>query len=116
MENNEIFKGKTLSDIFEEIYNNSVNTRSRVDVLIGELKPLIENTGDATIIVPLIKDYMDIGVKNDDHLIKLANIVHRLEALKQKGETKDFDFSELQDLLQESEDSKNIDNPDKDAS
>ena len=49
----EIFKGKKLSDLFEEIYSNSKETKSQVKGLIGELKPLIENIGDATLLVPI---------------------------------------------------------------
>ena len=41
-----IFKGKTLSDLFGEIYDNSKETKGQVKGLIGELKPLIENIGD----------------------------------------------------------------------
>ena len=67
----EIFSGKTLSDLFSEIHDNSTNTRVQVKALIGELKPLVENVGDATLIVPMIKEYMEIGVKNDEQLIKL---------------------------------------------
>jgi len=100
----EIFKGKKLSDLFEEIYNNSRETKSQVKGLIGELKPLIENIGDATLLVPMIKEYMEIGVKNDEHLIKLATVIQRLEAIQAKGGDGDmFDFSDLQDLLEESE-------------
>ena len=73
----EIFKGKSLSDLFSEIYDNSKETKSQVRALIGELKPLIENIGDATLIVPMIKEYMEIGVKNDEQLIKMATIVQR---------------------------------------
>lgn len=98
----EIFNGKTLSDLFGEIYDNSKDTRSQVQGLIRELKPLIENIGDATLIVPMIKEYMEIGVKNDDALIKMATIVQRIVSAESKGEsTSDFDFSDLQDLLEE---------------
>ena len=101
----EIFKGKTLSDLFGEIYDNSKETKGQVKGLIGELKPLIENIGDATLIVPMIKEYMEIGVKNDEALIKLATIVQRIESAAAKGEGGDlFDFESLQDLLEESED------------
>ena len=101
----EIFEGKKLSDLFEEIYNNSKETKTQVKGLIGELKPLIENIGDATLLVPMIKEYMEIGVKNDEHLIKLATVIQRLEAIQAKGSDGEvFDFSELQDLLEESED------------
>lgn len=99
----EIFKGKTLSDLFGEIYDNSKETKVQVKSLIGELKPLIENIGDATLIVPMIKEYMEIGVKNDEHLIKLATVIQRIEAAAAKGESGEFDFSDLQDLLDEQE-------------
>ena len=100
----EIFTGKTLSDLFGEIYDNSKETKSQVKALIGELKPLIENIGDATLIVPMIKEYMEIGVKNDEHLIKLATVIQRIETAQAKGDgAGEFDFSDLQDLLQESE-------------
>src|SRR5210317_844746 len=103
----EIFKGKTLSDLFGEIYDNSKETKSQVKGLIGELKPLIENIGDATLLVPMIKEYMEIGVKNDEHLIKLATVIQRLEAIQAKGgDGEMFDLSELADLLEESEEVK----------
>ena len=105
----EIFDGKTLSDLFSEIHNNSTTTRAQVKALIGELKPLIENIGDATLIVPMIKEYMEIGVKNDEALIKLATIVQRIESANAKGEGGDmFDFSELQDLLEEQDEIKEV--------
>lgn len=100
----EIFKGKTLSDLFGEIYDNSKETKLQVRALINELKPLIEGIGDATLIVPMIKEYMEIGVKNDEHLIKLATVIQRIETAQAKGDgAGDFDFSDLQDLLREQE-------------
>ena len=100
----EIFKGKTLSDLFSEIYDNSKETKSQVKGLIAELKPLIENIGDATLVVPMIKEYMEIGVKNDEHLIKMAAIIQRIESAANKGDGADFfDPSELADLLEASE-------------
>jgi hypothetical protein len=99
----EIFKGKTLSDLFGEIYDNSKETKGQVKGLIGELKPLIENIGDATLIVPMIKEYMEIGVRNDEHLIKLATVIQRIETAAAKGDTDEFDFSDIQDLLEEQE-------------
>ena len=99
----EIFKGKTLSDLFGEIYENSKETKGQVQGLIRELKPLIENIGDATLIVPMIKEYMEIGVKNDEHLIKLATVIQRIETIQAKGGgAEEFDFGSLQDLLEES--------------
>ena len=73
-----IFGDKKFSDILEEIYNNQKKKSEQVTALISELKPLINEIGDATLIVPLIKEYMEIGVKNDDALIKMATIIQRV--------------------------------------
>jgi uncharacterized phage infection (PIP) family protein YhgE len=74
----EIFKGKSFSDLMKDIYSNSTKKDRQINLLIGELRPLIKNIGDATVIVPLIKEYLEVGVKNDEHLVKLAAVVQRL--------------------------------------
>jgi hypothetical protein len=74
----ELFAGKNFSDLMKDIYHNSKKKDRQINTLIQELQPLIKNLGDATVIVPLIKEYLDISVKNDDQLIKLAAIVQRL--------------------------------------
>ena len=72
-----VFGDKKFSDILEEIYQNQRKRDAQVGALISELKPLVQEIGDATLIVPLIKEYMEIGVKNDESLIKMATIVQR---------------------------------------
>ena len=72
-----IFGKKKFSDILKEIYDNQKEKQKQISGLISELKPLISDIGDATLIVPLIKEYMEIGVKNDEQLIKMATIVQR---------------------------------------
>jgi hypothetical protein len=64
----------------EEIYNNQKKKDQQVNALISELKPLISDIGDATLVVPLIKEYMEISVKNDDILIKMAALAQRAMA------------------------------------
>ena len=75
-----IFKKKKFSDILEEIYKDTKVKEKQVNQLIAELKPLIQDTGDATLVVPLIKEYLEIGIKNSDNLIKMAAICQRLMA------------------------------------
>ena len=75
-----IFKNKKFSDVLEEIYNNQKKKDQQVTALISELKPLISDIGDATLVVPLIKEYMEISVKNDDILIKMAALAQRAMA------------------------------------
>jgi hypothetical protein len=78
--NKEIFKGKTFSGLLEDIYVNSKDKDRQIKLLISDLQPLIKNSGDATIIVPLIKEYLEASVKNDEHLVKMAAIVQRAMA------------------------------------
>lgn len=87
-----VFKDKRFSDILEEIYNNQKKRESQVSALINELKPLVQEIGDATLIVPLIKEYLEIGVKNDDALIKMATIIQRI--LQNQDSSSDFSISE----------------------
>ena len=65
MFDDEIFEGKTLSNLFSEIYQNSKKKDEQINTLIGQLKGLIKNMTDATVIVPSIKDYIDASLKND---------------------------------------------------
>ena len=56
---------------------------NQIDTLTKANPSLIKTINDATIIVPMIKDYYDVGIKNDEQLVKLASVVQRLVA---KGE------------------------------
>ena len=84
MENTEeLFKGVSFSDLMSDVYHNSKKKDRQINQLISQLQPLIRTTSDATIVVPLIKEYLDIAVKNDDHLVKLTAIVQRFISTKQ---------------------------------
>jgi|TARA_R110000851_G_scaffold118965_2_gene246556 hypothetical protein len=84
MDNNEeLFKGVTFSDLMSDVYHNSKRTSRQINQLISQLQPLIRSSSDATIIVPLIKEYLEVSVKNDDHLVKLTAIVQRYISTKQ---------------------------------
>jgi hypothetical protein len=74
---NVVFGKKKFSHLLEEIYNNQKKKDNQLVALINELKPLIAEIGDATLIVPLIKEYLEISVKNDDLLIKMAALAQR---------------------------------------
>lgn len=80
-----IFKNKKFSDLLEEIYDNQKKKEKQITGLIGELRPLVQDTGDATLIVPLIKEYLEIGVKNDEQLIKVATILQRIFQNQESG-------------------------------
>ena len=73
-----LFDKKTISDIVKEIYGNSKKKEKQIGTLISELRPLMQSLGDATVVVPLIKEYLEVSVKNDEHLIKMVAVVQRL--------------------------------------
>ena len=73
-----LFDDKSFGDLLKEIHGNQKKKAKQIGQLITELKPMMTSIGDATVIVPLIKEYMDISVKNDDALLKMAAIVQRL--------------------------------------
>lgn len=88
-----IFGKKKFSDLLKEIYDNQKKKEQQITALIGELKPLINDIGDATLIVPLIKEYMELGIKNDEQLVKMATIVQRALA-SNKSEEEGFGMTE----------------------
>jgi hypothetical protein len=81
----EIFEGKTLSDLFKDIYENTEHNRRQLDVLTKEIVQFIKDGDTAIQIVPMIKEYLEINVKNDEQLVKVAAIVQRLIAAESKG-------------------------------
>ncbi len=90
----ELFKGTTFSDLMKDIYHNSKKKDRQINTLIQELQPLIKNIGDATVIVPLIKEYLDVSVKNDEALVKLAAVVQRLVGSANANDGGEFGMTE----------------------
>ena len=74
----EIYKGKSFASLCKDIINNSEQKKDQLDILITDLKDMIKTVNDAVTIVPLLKEYFDVSVRNDEQLIKLAAIVQRL--------------------------------------
>lgn len=104
--NDHIYGKTTLSDVFKEIHFNQKEKNKQIDGLIQQLSPLIKSVNDAAVIIPLIKEYLEVGVKNDEQLIKLTSVVQRLLAAeaKQKAETALSDFVLSPDELKQIQD------------
>ena len=96
---------KSFSDLLKEIHKNQSKKSKQLAALIAELRPLITSLGDATVVVPLIKEYMEISVKNDDQLIKMAAIVQRLSTgnvnTGDGGMLTEEEMSQLQEVAEE---------------
>jgi hypothetical protein len=101
-----IFGDKSFSDLLQDIYVNSRKKDAQINGLIDQLKPLIKNVADAAMMVPLIKEYLEVSVKNDEHLVRLAAIVQRLLVAAGKGDSEEGGLSpaERQQLMSEAQD------------
>ena len=106
----EIFKGKTFEDLTKDIYDNQKNKKLQLDLLIQEIHGMIQTIDDAVMVAPIIKEYMDVAVKNDEHLVKLAGVLQRIIS-KSQGESdessllSDAEKEDLMSTLQETVDS-----------
>ena len=81
----EIFDGKSLSDLFKDIYDNTARNKEQLEVLMKEVVGFIKDGDTAVQIIPMLKEYLEINVKNDDQLVKVASIVQRLISTENKG-------------------------------
>tara|TARA_R110002124_G_scaffold145367_1_gene310601 strand:+ start:263 stop:667 length:405 start_codon:yes stop_codon:yes gene_type:complete len=77
-DNNEIFEGKTFQDLTKDIYENTTKRKIQIDLLISEIHGFITTIDDVIMVAPIIKEYMDTAVKNDEHLVKLAGVLQRI--------------------------------------
>ena len=73
-----IFGDKTFSDLSQEIYENNKLKKTQIDLLIQEVHGYIQGIEDIAIVGPIIKELMDVGIKNDDNLVKLATLYQRI--------------------------------------
>ena len=105
-EKNEIFEGKTFQDLTKDIYENTTKRKTQIDLLISEIHGFITTIDDVVMVAPIIKEYMDTAVKNDEHLVKLAGVLQRIIS-KSQGESdesmllSDAEKEELMGTLQD---------------
>ena len=108
-----LFDDKSFGDLLKEIHGNQKKKAKQLASLIAELRPLVQSLGDATVVVPLIKEYMEISVKNDDQLIKMAAIVQRLStSTSSNGDGGGLTQEEMDQLLDVAEEiAKTVEEP-----
>lgn len=103
--NFEIFPGKKFCDLVKDIVTNSENNKKQINNLIEQLRPLVKTVNDAMIIVPLIKEYYEVEIKNDEQLTKIASVIQRLfsSSERSEGSTNEFGLTddERDELLKE---------------
>ena len=95
----EVFGGKSLSDLLKDIYDNSVEKKTQINKLTEELSKFVNRVTDVAVISPIIKEYLDVGVKNDEQLIKIAQVAAKLVGATTKEGDEILSEKEKQELL-----------------
>lgn len=80
--NFELYDGKSFKDLCKDIVHNQSNRKEQIEIMISDLRPMIKTINDALQVVPLIKQYIDAGISNDEHLVKLAQICQRIMSIQ----------------------------------
>jgi hypothetical protein len=93
---NEIFEGKTFQDLTKDIYENTTQRKVQIDLLISEIHGFITTIDDVVMVAPIIKEYMDTAVKNDEHLVKLAGVLQRIISKSQGDNDESLLLSEAE--------------------
>ena len=100
-----LFGNTSLSDIFKQIHKNNKSVDNQINELIGALKPLASsNAGSAVMLMPTVKDLIDVNVKNNEQLIKMAAIAQRAASSNNSSSDSLIDMSEIEALLAEQKD------------
>lgn len=81
----EIFPGKTLANLVEEVYTKHKSQDSTIKSEILRLADMIEGPGDAIVLMPMIKGLLDSSLKNDEVLMKLLSAFQKSAEAKDKG-------------------------------
>ena len=88
---------------------NTTKRKVQIDLLISEIHGFITTIDDVVMVAPIIKEYMDTAVRNDEHLVKLAGVLQRIIS-KSQGDSdesmllSDEEKEELMGTLQDTVD------------
>jgi cell division FtsZ-interacting protein ZapD len=97
-----IFGNTSLADLFKQIHRNNKDVDKQINELIDTLKPIAtSNAGSAVMLMPTVKDLIDVNVKNNDQLIKMAGIAQRAATMSTTQDAGFIDMDEINALIEE---------------
>jgi hypothetical protein len=97
-----IFDGMSLSDLFKKIHKNNKDIDKQIGEFIDVIKPMAtSNAGSAVMLMPTVKDLIDVNVKNNEQLIKMAAIAQRAATVNANSGTDLINMDEINALLEE---------------
>ena len=97
-----VFGNTSLSDLFKQIHRNNKDIDKQINELIDTLKPIAtSNAGSAVMLMPTVKDLIDVNVRNNDQLIKMAGIAQRAAAINASADVELINMDEISALIDE---------------
>ena len=97
-----LFGNTSLSDLFKQIHRNNKDIDKQINELIDNIKPLAtSNAGSAVMLMPTVKDLIDVNVKNNDQLLKMAGIAQRASSLNANAGNELINIDEISALIED---------------
>ena len=78
--NFDVCDGKTFRDLCKDVIDRSQSKKNQIDTLITDIRALIKGPNEAQAFLPRVKEFLEVGIKNDEQIIKLAAVVQRLQS------------------------------------
>jgi len=98
----QVFEGMSLSDLFKKIHKNNKDIDKQIGEFIDTMKPMAtSNPGSAVMLMPTVKDLIDVNVKNNEQLIKMAAIAQRAATVSSNSGNDLINMDEINALLEE---------------
>ena len=97
-----LFGNTSLADLFKQIHRNNKDIDKQINELIDNIKPLAtSNAGSAVMLMPTVKDLIDVNVKNNDQLLKMAGIAQRAASINASAGNELISMDEINALLED---------------
>ena len=90
----EIYKGKGLSDLFKKIDDNQARNKIQIESLIQEMMVYIKDPQSEQTLFPMISDFMESNIRNDELLVKLGAVVQRVMQTENKSMDGEYGLSD----------------------
>ena len=85
MKDPEVFDGKSLSHLLQDVFNHAERKRTILYEVVKEMRLMMIDMDSMVMLAPMVKEYLDVLNRNDEHLIKMATIVQRIIAANSGG-------------------------------
>ena len=95
----ELFEGKTLDEIFQVIYDMSIEQQKEAMSAFKKLNEFVQDTEDAFMLGDKGAPYLDNAHKATDNLIKMVTASHKLINKEEEDENQNISSADILSVL-----------------